>query len=131
MKEFTIVRERWLAGKRRGLSMLLKPTEPGSVTIPDSDPGLSCCLGFMSLEFGIPRNMIFGLASLSGLDLSVISLLPEQIRPYHHADHGFILDTDLARKIMVQNDLREVTEDVREARLIELFAEADLRPIFI
>ncbi len=81
---FTVDRATWLHGEYAGNSYLERPED-----------GKKCCLGFLCLAAGIPREAVVGRTTIGTLPMSYIPLLPAAL--FH--------DLYSTRRLMILNDV--------------------------
>lgn len=123
--KFTVVRERWGRGSRGGL--LFRP-----------ETGKMCCLGFLAEHLGYTRDQFENIACPN--ELGVDDGLP-RLFPTSLVGPGAVSDvalTPTCSAIMQVNDTVHgdvlcgfMDDGEREARLTELFAEADIEVSFV
>lgn len=123
--KFTIDRKTWLRGEGGDDSALLRAYDRKM-----------CCLGSVSLQCGI--NNIFGKSAPCSLKEEEWAKFPEVLRPlkkpvvYAKTTRGTYNDnSDLAAAMMRVNDDEDISDEGREAKLIELCAPHGIELEFV
>lgn len=120
-KTYTIDRRTWSRGRTETGSLLLGPD------------GRQCCLGFVCEQMGVPREKLANMAtpkSLFALHILTLVTPPLELLVKRDDYDDSIVHTSLTSTAMVINDASSITDAEREAWLIELFAEHNVRLVF-
>ncbi len=104
---FTVDRATWLHGEGSLASVLLRVD------------GKKCCIGFLCLAAGVPKQEIYNAGTVAALE---------------HAEHRALvptaLQTEPGRVLMTINDNPVLADHVREQKLIEGFKDIGIELTF-
>jgi hypothetical protein len=127
--KFTVVESKWLRGGHGGDGITPTPSQ-----LLDQH-GQMCCMGFLALACGVPREALEESCYWSSSRvLEHSTKLPDQLLPPGPESHG-----KLAQKIYDTNDATRdpddgygpLTEETRKAKLTALFAQAGIEVEFV
>jgi hypothetical protein len=130
--EFKISRKDWIRGEGSEKSALI-------VTTDGSNKGKKCCVGFQSLTAGLEEADLCGQGTVvdvynykisKGVTYNLPDSLKCMIVSYPFGDDEYENTTE-AREIYAANDAICLSDEAREIRLTELFAEIGWKPIFV
>jgi len=128
MKKLIIDRKTWLRGA--GGAQCVKPT----TCLRDKETGHMCCLGFGMRQIdNIPEELLIDHCTPDGVDLTdgqivestFVSNLHEEI------DACISKNNSLSIRAMEINDDGSLSEDVREAKLTDLFKNYNIEIEFV
>lgn len=111
LKTFTIERKSWARGA-------------GDASLFDPGTGLKCCLGFYALSCGLTLEQI----ALEGDPHDVRDILPSEA---HWLIRPELKNSRDALRLMAINDTPIAKEADREAKIVEIFAEHGVKPVFV
>ena len=116
IKNLTVRRSNW-TGRKENRNY---PMSPSSLLVNEGSrfDGEMCCLGFLCKAMGVPKKVMTGMP------------FPAHLRDDFDIEFNSIYPTINAFDIAKVNDDRDLTQAEREEKLIELFAESDIKLTF-
>jgi hypothetical protein len=118
---FNINRKVWGRGQRGGFLLNVKE-------LADSVQINMCCLGIYARACGVGVKRLKNLAMPSSISGKVPKSLGVFLEPNKHIG---IEDTNLASDLASYNDSSDLSDEVREQRIIEGFAEVGIKVRFV